>query len=109
MTDENLQPLNPLIANQLTATGYVKRTPEQWQSILIQAMQSLNPDFTLQPADLQSDMINTSIQQLMQFEDLTANMLNGYGPSFTNNFIFRKFAESIGLCKNAPHHKVQLH
>lgn len=102
MADENLQPVNPIVANQLTATGYVKRTPEQWQSILVQAMQSQNPDFILQPADLQSDMINTSIQQFMQLEDLTANMLNGYGPGFTNNFIFRKFAESIGLCKNAP-------
>ena len=92
-----LNPVNPVIANNLTNEGYKTRTAQEWQEIIVNAMQTQNPDFALNPADLQSDLINTSIQKIMQFEQLTALMLNAYSTGFNNNMIFRKFAESIGL------------
>ena len=95
-----LNPVNPVIANNLTNEGYKTRTAQEWQEIIVNAMQTQNPDFALNPADLQSDLINTSIQKIMQFEQLTALMLNAYSTGFNNNMIFRKFAESIGLAKN---------
>lgn len=85
---------------QLTKTGYAKLTAEEVRDDLISKIKLRIPEFTLQPADLQSDLINTSIEDILQYEDMTETMLNAIAPGYANDEIFKKFAESIGLSNN---------
>lgn len=85
---------------KLTKTGYIKRTAEEIRDELVAAIKLRIPSFSLKPADLQSDLINTSIEDILQYEDMTETMLNAIAPGYANDMIFKKFAESIGLSNN---------
>lgn len=84
----------------ITNQGYQPSTPQELQEQLINYIKINNPNFTLYPADLQSDLINTSIADLFQYERLTEMMLNTIAPSQSNEWLFNEFANFFGLSKN---------
>lgn len=81
----------------LTQEGYIKRTAAEIKADLINSLQQTIPEFTQQNADLQSDLIDTSIEALLQYEDMMNTLFNAYAPDYANADLFKKFAESIGL------------
>lgn len=81
----------------LTQNGYIKRTASEIKQDLIDKLRLTIPDFTEQPADLQNDILDTSIEGILQYEDLLSTLFNAYSPSFSNADLFKKFAESVGL------------
>lgn len=84
----------------ITNQGYQPSTPQELQEQLINYIKINNTNFTLYPADLQSDLINTSIADLFQYEKLTEMMLNTIAPSQSNEWLFNEFANFFGLGKN---------
>ena len=84
----------------ITNKGYQPSTPQELQEQLVNYIKINNPNFTLYPADLQSDLINTSIADLFQYEKLTEMMLNTIAPSQSNEWLFNEFANFFGLSKN---------
>lgn len=88
------------MSGELTNKGYVKLSPEQIRDQLIAKVRERIPEFTLKPADLQSNLINTAVEDLAQYEDETETMLNAIAPGFANDDLIKKFAESIGLRQN---------
>lgn len=84
----------------ITNQGYQPSTPQELQEQLVNYIKINNPNFTLYPADLQSDLINTSIADLFQYEKLTEMMLNTIAPSQSNEWLFNEFANFFGLIKN---------
>lgn len=81
----------------LTQNGYVKSTVTELKDRLIEEVRQNVPDFSKQPADLQNNLIDTSIADILQYEDMMSTLFNAYSPAFANKEIFRKFAESVGL------------
>lgn len=84
----------------ITNQGYQPSTPQELQEQLVNYIKINNPNFTLYPADLQSDLINTSIADLFQYEKLTEMMLNTIAPSQSNEWLFNEFANFFGLSRN---------
>lgn len=84
----------------ITNQGYQPSTPQELQEQLVNYIKTNNPNFMLYPADLQSDLINTSIADLFQYEKLTEMMLNTIAPSQSNEWLFNEFANFFGLTKN---------
>lgn len=81
----------------LTQNGYVKSTVEEIKNKITEEVRQAVPDFMEQPADLQNNLIDTSLADLLQYEDMMSTLFNAYSPAFANKEIFRKFAESVGL------------
>lgn len=81
----------------LTQQGFVKRTASEIKEDLINHISQTLPDFTEQDADLTSDILNTSIISILQYEDMLNTLFNGYSPDFSNASLFKAFAESVGL------------
>lgn len=88
------------MSGELSNQGYVKLSPEQIRDQLIAKIREKIPEFSLKPADLQSNLINTAVEDLVQYEDETEIMLNAIAPGFANDMLIKKFAESIGLRQN---------
>ncbi|GAA7926808.1 hypothetical protein HpBT060_14800 [Helicobacter pylori] len=84
----------------ITNQGYQPSTPQELQEQLVNYIKINNHNFTLYPADLQSDLINTSIADLFQYEKLTEIMLNTIAPNQSNEWLFNEFADFFGLSKN---------
>ena len=85
----------------LTQNGYIKRTASEIKADIVARLQQKVPDFTEQDADLQNDLVDTSIEGILQYEDLLNAVYNAYSPSYANDDMFKKFAESLGLRQRA--------
>lgn len=85
----------------LTQNGYVKRSATEIKADIVAKLQQRVPDFTEQDADLQNDLLDTSIEPILQYEDLMNALFNAYSPGYSNDDMFRKFAESLGLRQRA--------
>lgn len=83
--------------SRLTKAGYIKRSPEEIKTELAAAVKAKYSDFEEQPADIQNMLLDTSIQGLLEYENLMAEMINSYTPSFANDFMFLQMASSLGL------------
>lgn len=85
----------------LTKEGYEKRTPEAIKELLTRELQNKAVSFNTLPADVQNNLLDTTIPVLMQFENIAAEILNGYGPDYANDFIWLNLANSLGLLRKA--------
>lgn len=85
----------------LTREGYEKRTPDQIKEVLTRELEIRGTEFSSLPADVQNNLIDTTIPILMQFENITAEVLNGYGPDYANDFIWLNLANSLGLLRKS--------
>lgn len=84
----------------LTNAGYVKRDNETIKSEIIKELELNNTEFLNLPADIQNNLIDSAIPIIMQFENIAAEVLNGYGTEYANDYIFLNIANSLGLTKN---------
>lgn len=81
----------------LTNTGYIKRTPKEIQSDIINLIKETSPNFVKQPADVQANLIDTSVAVISQFENLVETLFNSYSMSGSDEMLFRMQAEELGL------------
>lgn len=81
----------------LTDKGYVKRTALEIKTDIVNSLRQTIPEFTEQNADLQNNLIDSSIEGILVYEDMMNALFNAYSPDFSNDDIFFKFAESLGL------------
>lgn len=81
----------------LTSQGYVKRTASEIKEDLVNSLRQTIPEFTEQNADIQSNLLDTSIEAILQYENMMNALFNAYSPSYANDDMFMKFAESLGL------------
>lgn len=81
----------------LTNTGYIKRTPEEIQSDIVNLIKETSPNFVKQPADVQANLIDTSVAVISQFENLVETLFNSYSMSGSDEMLFRMQAEELGL------------
>lgn len=85
------------MASRLTNQGYVKRTASEIKTDLMTALQEQYSSFIEQPADIQNMILDTSIQGIMEYENLMAEMINSYTPAFANQFMFLQMGATLGL------------
>lgn len=81
----------------LTSKGYIKRTADEIKADIIASLRQTIPEFTEQNADIQSNLLDTSIEAILQYENMMSALFNAYSPDYSNDDLFLKFAESIGL------------
>lgn len=82
---------------KLGANGFQKSTAEEIRQNIIDHVTSQIPGFEAQPADFQSNIIDTSVGVCLQFEDYLAAMYNAYAPDYAVEDLFIKFGKSLGL------------
>lgn len=85
----------------LTKEGYKKRTPEEIKEALINDLKEIDASFLEQPADIQNNLLDSSVVPLLQFENVAAEILNGFGPEYANDFIWLNLANSLNLTKKS--------
>lgn len=85
----------------LTKEGYKKRTPGEIKEALINDLKEINASFLEQPADIQNNLLDSSVVPLLQFENVAAEILNGFGPEYANDFIWLNLANSLNLTKKS--------
>lgn len=85
----------------LTKEGYKKRTPGEIKEALINDLKEINASFLEQPADIQNNLLDSSVVPLLQFENVAAEILNGFGPEYANDFIWINLANSLNLTKKS--------
>lgn len=85
------------ILQRLTSNGYVKRTPEEVQSSIIQELKKKNPNFEKMDYDVQANLIDTGVEKILQYENILAAMFNAYSVDGSNNFFFLQMGEELGL------------
>lgn len=81
----------------LSDIGYTIRTPEEMQAAVVNRIKQNVPSFILQPADIQSNFINTTIAGLLEYENIMAELFNSFSGNTNNITLFRQLAESLGL------------
>ncbi|EGV1470923.1 hypothetical protein JF110_001648 [Campylobacter jejuni] len=85
------------MASGLTNVGYIKRTAEEIREDLIKSIKNEIPEFLSQSTDIQSDLIDTAVADLLQYENLVSTMMNSYSMAESSEMLFRMQAEELGL------------
>lgn len=85
----------------LTAQGYEKRQPSDIKDAIIKELQNAGSPFLELPADIQNNLIDSAIPIMLQFENIAAEIINGYGPDYANDYIWLNLANSLGLTRKA--------
>lgn len=81
----------------LTNKGYIKRTPLEIQDDIISEIKEKSPEFIKHPADVQANIIDTSVAVVSQLENLIETLFNSYSMSGSDELLFRMQAEELGL------------
>lgn len=85
----------------LTAQGYEKRQPSDIKDVIIKELQNAGSPFLELPADIQNNLIDSAIPIMLQFENIAAEIINGYGPDYANDYIWINLANSLGLTRKS--------
>lgn len=85
----------------LTAQGYEKRQPSDIKEVIIKELQNAGSPFLELPADIQNNLIDSAIPIMLQFENIAAEIINGYGPDYANDYIWLNLANSLGLTRKS--------
>lgn len=80
-----------------TKRGYIRATAEEIKDKLVNAIREKYPAFTAETADIQNCLLDTEIIQLLELENIKADIANGFSPLFANDFMFELFARNCGL------------
>lgn len=82
-----------------TSTGYVKRTASEIKSSLVSYMQKTNATYQELSADVQNNLLDTSVATVSEVENAVSSLANSFGPSFQgdNGFMWEQQAASMGL------------
>ena len=85
------------MTNNFTSEGYVKRTASEVKTDLQNWMNANVKGYTSQAADIQSNLLDTSVAPILQLENVCGDFANGYAPTYANNFMWQLLAQSLGL------------
>lgn len=83
----------------LTRYGYEARTYDEIKADLINKIKLQGRDFETLPAEIQNNLIDCSLQIILEFEALINDCLNSFSLNNQNDFIFNLLAESVGIKK----------
>lgn len=81
----------------LTENGYEKRSVDELKKDMVAALREMGTAYENQPADIQNNLLDSALVILLQFENLVAEMCNGYAPAYANDFLWLNLANSLGL------------
>lgn len=84
----------------LTKEGYIKRSPQELATLMLREFIKDYPQYEALPADLLSNLRDTAVLALSQYEECTAIFMNGYKWDGVNGWIFEQSAESLNLKRN---------
>lgn len=94
---------------RMTAKGYIRRSAEELQEAIIKKIKERVPSFEKLPYDVQSNLIDTAVAKLAQYENMLDVMFNAYSLDGSNEFFFKQMGEELGLrMKNAYNSQVTL-
>lgn len=99
------------MTTNFTSAGYVKRTPEEIKKSLASYMTQNNSSYGDYTSDIQNDLLDTSVAEISEIENICAGIANSFSPAFDgcNDFIWEQQAASLGLkYKNESKSKVLL-
>lgn len=80
-----------------TISGYVKRTPAEIKASMLSRNQQYNPGFAEWSADIQNNLLDTSVQPVLEVENLMADTANSFAPGNSNDFMKEQLAATLGL------------
>lgn len=83
----------------LSKEGYQKRGADEIKQSLRERLSQIDPNFVQAPADIQNNLLNSSIPLIMELENLLAEVVNSFSPEFAdrNGFMAKQYAHSLGL------------
>lgn len=85
------------MTSNFTEKGFVKRSPAEIKEALSKWMIENSYGFTNQTADIQNNILDTFIPCILEMENLTADIANGYAPAYANQFMWEILAQNNGL------------
>lgn len=80
-----------------TDAGVVSRTPEEIRASLIAEAENKLTGFNAIPAELRTDLIESSVIIMSQMEELGVDLFNSIAPQYANDIMVKEFGESFGL------------
>lgn len=80
-----------------TNKGYIKRTAEQIKSSMLDRIVRTNPTFNSWSGDIQSNILDTAIQPILEVENLVGDLANSYAPGYANDFMREQLASTLNL------------
>ena len=93
----------------LTTTGFEMRTSDEIKASIVKRLKESYSTFLELPADIQNNIIDTGIQSIMEYENITNLLLNSFALNDSNEFLFKQMAQSLGLIqKEAFESQVEL-
>lgn len=81
----------------LNENGYTKSTAEEIKASLVEKIKQRIPEFEELDADIQNNLLDTSITGLLYYENLVSVLLNAYAIDYSCQDLFLKQAEELGL------------
>lgn len=78
-------------------TGYTKRTTDELRELLEAKIQESVPAFEMQPAEVRTMLLDSSIVVMAQFEQIVAEVINAVVPGNGPDFIFKNLSTALGL------------
>lgn len=81
----------------LNENGYTKSTPEEIKEALVEKIKQRIPEFEELDADIQNNLLDTSITGLLYYENMVAVLLNSFAIDYSCQDLFLKQAEELGL------------
>lgn len=82
---------------QIGNTGVIKDDPTVIrEELLNQAIEKVE-GFTNLPSSIQNNLIDESVLDISEIQDMLANVMNSISPSYANDFIVRELGAAFGL------------
>ncbi|MCZ9850163.1 baseplate J/gp47 family protein [Brachyspira hyodysenteriae] len=82
---------------QIGNTGVIKDDPTVIRERLLnQAIEKVE-GFTDLPSGIQNNLLDESVLDIVEIQDMLANVMNSISPSYANDFIVRELGEAFGL------------
>lgn len=85
------------MTSNFTEKGFVKRSPAEIKEALSKWLIENSFGFTNQTADIQNNILDTFVPCILEMENLTADIANGYAPGYANQFMWEILAQNNGL------------
>lgn len=82
-----------------TSNGYEKRSASEIKTSLVSFMKRYNATYQELSADVQNNLLDTSVATISEVENAVSSLANSFGPSFQgdNGFMWEQQAASMGL------------
>ncbi len=79
----------------LNENGYTKSTAEEIKASLVEKVKQRIPEFEELDADIQNNLLDTSITGLLYYENLVSVLLNAYAIDYSCQDLFLKSSRGI--------------